>query len=227
MDTEMKTRIIAIDGPAGSGKSTTAKLVAKKLGFLYLDTGAMYRALTLKVLEQGIDPRSEKEVSQIAESSSIEIKQGDSSNKILLDGKDVTDKIRAPRVDENVSFVSEHERVRKALVNLQKKVGQNQNLVAEGRDTTTVVFPDAFLKVYLDCDLKERAKRKALEFKEKSISTSIQEQKKGLFSRDQIDSKRKISPLKKDEGAFVINTTHLTIQQQVEKVLQIYMEKIS
>jgi cytidylate kinase len=227
MGREMKTRIIAIDGPAGSGKSTTAKFVAKKLGFLYLDTGAMYRALTLKVLEQGIDPRSEREVSRIAESSSIEIKQGDSSNKILLDGKDVTDKIRAPRIDENVSFVSKHERVRKALVNLQKKIGQNRNLVAEGRDTTTVVFPDAFLKIYLNCDLEERAKRKTLEFKKKSISTSLQEQRKGLALRDQIDSKRKLSPLKKDEGALVIDTTYLTIEQQVEKVVQIYMERIS
>lgn len=221
------TRIIAIDGPAGSGKSTTAKLVAKKLGFLYLDTGAMYRAITLKVLAKGIDPRSENEVSRIAESTSIQIKYGNGSNRILLDGKDVTEKIRASQIDENVSFVSEHKTVRKALVNLQKKMGENQNVVAEGRDTTTVVFPDALLKIYLDCDLEERAKRKVLDFEGRGVSISCQEQKKKIALRDNIDSKRKLNPLRKDKDAFIVDTTHLTIQQQVEKVIQIYKETFS
>lgn len=223
----MKTRIIAIDGPAGSGKSTTAKLVAEKLGFLYLDTGAMYRAITLKVLEKGIDPKSEKEVSRIAKSSCIEIKPGDCSNKILLDGKDVTRKIRAPQIDENVSFVSEHRTVRETLVNLQREMGEAQDVVIEGRDITTVVFPDAFIKIYLGCDLKERAKRKALEFKDKSISTSFEEQKKRIALRDEIDSGRELSPLKKAKDAFVIDTTDLTIEQQVKKVIQIYKEAVS
>lgn len=223
----MKTRIIAIDGPAGSGKSTTAKLAAKKLGFLYLDTGAMYRAITLKVLEKGLDPKSEAEVSRIARSSSLQIKQVGGSNRILLDGKDVTEKIRAPKIDENVSFVSEHRMVREILVSLQREIGENQDVVVEGRDITTVVFPHAFLKIYLDCDLEERAKRKAIEFKEKSVSTSFEDQKKRIASRDQIDSKRKFSPLKKDDAVFTIDTTHLTIEQQVEKLIQIYREAIS
>jgi cytidylate kinase len=223
----MKTRIIAIDGPAGSGKSTTAKLVAKRLGFLYLDTGAMYRAITLKVLGMGVDPRSEKEVSIIAQSSSIEIEHVDCSNKIILDGKDVTDKIRNPLIDENVSFVSEHTKVRETLVNLQKKIGERRNVVAEGRDTTTVVFPDAFLKIYLDCDLEERARRKVLELKEKGIADSLEKQKKRIVSRDEIDSKRRLSPLKKDRDASIIDTTHLSVEQQVEKVVQIYKESLS
>jgi len=223
----MKTRIIAIDGPAGSGKSTTAKLAAKKLGFLYLDTGAMYRAITLKVLEKGLDPKSEAEVSRIARSSSLQIKQVDGSNKILLDGKDITEKIRTPQIDENVSFVSEHRMVREILVNLQREIGENQDVVVEGRDITTVVFPDAFLKIYLDCNLEERARRKAVEFKEKSISTSFEDQKKRIASRDEIDSSRKFSPLKKEDGVFTIDTTYLTIEQQVEKVMQIYREAIS
>jgi len=223
----MKTRIIAIDGPAGSGKSTTAKLVAKELGFLYLDTGAMYRAITLKVLEKGMDPKSEEEANSIAQSSSIDIRPSHCSNRILLDGEDVTEKIRAPQIDENVSFVSEHRKVRETLVNLQREMGENENVVVEGRDITTVVFPDAFLKIYLDCDLEERAKRKALEFKEKSISTSLEEQKKKIALRDGIDSKRKLSPLKKDKEAFYIDTTDLTIEQQVEKVIQIYKEAVS
>lgn len=223
----MRAKVIAIDGPAGSGKSTTAKLVAKKLGFLYLDTGAMYRALTLKVLEMGIDPRSEDEVSKVVEASKIEIKPGDGANRIFVDGTDVTKKIRDARIDENVSFVSKYRKVRETLVNLQRKLGENQNVVAEGRDTTTVVFPHALVKIYLDCDLEERAKRKTLEFQAKSITTSIQEQKKRLVLRDGIDSKRKLSPLKKDKDAFVIDTTHLTIEQQADKVVQIYNESIS
>jgi cytidylate kinase len=223
----MKTKVVAIDGPAGSGKSTTAKLVAKRLGFLYLDTGAMYRALTLKVLDGEIDPRSEDEVSKVVETSRIEIKQGDGGNRIFLDGRDVTEKIRDSRIDENVSFVSKYKRVRETLVNLQRKIGENQNVVAEGRDTTTVVFPQAFIKIYLDCDLKERAKRKALEFQGKGITTSMNKQKEKLALRDKIDSKRELSPLKKDKDAFIIDTTQLNIEQQVDKVVQIYNESIS
>jgi cytidylate kinase len=222
----MNTRIIAIDGPAGSGKSTTAKLVAKRLGFVYLDTGAMYRAITLKVLQKQVNPRSEKEVSRIAESSSIEIEHADCSNRIILDGKDITDKIRDPVIEENVSFVSEHRKVREILVNLQKRIGETQNVVGEGRDTTTVVFPDAFLKIYLDCNLEERARRKVLELKGKGISNSLEQQRRRIASRDEIDSKRKLSPLKKDKDAFVIDTTHLTIEEQVSKVVQIYEESL-
>lgn len=223
----MKAKVIAIDGPAGSGKSTTAKLVAKRLGFLFLDTGAMYRALTLKILDEGIDPRSEDEVSKAAETSRIEIKQGDGINRIILDGKDVTEKIRDSRIDEIVSFISIYRRVRETLVNLQRKIGENQNVVAEGRDTTTVVFPHAFVKIYLDCDLNERSRRKALEFQGKGTATSINDQKERLSLRDRIDSKRELSPLKKDKDALVIDTTHLTIEQQVDKVIQIYNESIS
>ena len=222
----MNTRIIAIDGPAGSGKSTTAKLVAKRLGFVYLDTGAMYRAITLKVLQKQVNPRSEKEVSRIAESSSIEIEHADCSNRIILDGKDITDKIRDPVIEENVSFVSEHRKVREILVNLQKRIGETKNVVGEGRDTTTVVFPDAFLKIYLDCNLEERARRKVLELKGKGISNSLEQQRRRIASRDEIDSKRKLSPLKKDKDAFVIDTTHLTIEEQVSKVVQIYEESL-
>lgn len=223
----MKAKVIAIDGPAGSGKSTTAKLVAKRLGFLFLDTGAMYRALTLKILDEGIDPRSEDEVSKAAETSRIEIKKGDGINRIILDGKDVTEKIRDSRIDEIVSFISIYRRVRETLVNLQRKIGENQNVVAEGRDTTTVVFPHAFVKIYLDCDLNERSRRKALEFQGKGTTTSINDQKERLSLRDRIDSKRELSPLKKDKDALVIDTTHLTIEQQVDKVIQIYNESIS
>ena len=218
----MKKEIIAIDGPAGSGKSTTAKLVAKKLGFVYLDTGAMYRAITLKALRNRINPQDEKKLSQIARNSKLDLIEEKGVNKVLLDGADVTEAIREPKVNRIVSEVSAHKEVRTALVAKQKELGKKHNLVTEGRDTTTVVFPGASLKVYLDCNLKERAKRRMLELKDKGINTSIEEQIKELSRRDKIDSERENSPLKKDKEAVIVNTTNLSIEEQVDKVIQLY-----
>lgn len=218
-------RIIAIDGTAGSGKSTTAKSVAQKLKFLYLDTGAMYRAITLKALKKRIDVRSEERLKRLAQDSKIEFKHENSQTKVLLDGEDVTLKIRDPEIDREVSFVSKHKKLREVLVKLQKEIGKKNDLVAEGRDTTTVVFPQALVKIYMDCGLKERAKRRFLEFKQRGICSTLEEQIKELERRDKIDSKRKASPLLKDKDAFLINTTNLTIDQQVQKVLEIYKKR--
>jgi CMP/dCMP kinase len=217
----MKKRIIAIDGPAGSGKSTTAKLVAQKIGFLYLDTGAMYRAITWKALELGLDVNDERELEELTGNSSMIFENKDGLNRIYLDGTDVTDQIRSPQVTRNVSFVSMHKQVRKILVEMQKKMGQENNLVAEGRDTTTVVFPQAF-KVYLDADLRERAKRRFLELKTKGIDSSIEEQEAELSRRDKLDSEREASPLVRDEEAVLVDTTHLTIEQQVDRVIELF-----
>ena len=140
----MAKKVIAIDGPAASGKSTTAKLVAQKLGFLYLDTGAMYRAITLKALKQGVDVNDEEKLEKLTENSVISFGNKDGENKIWLDGEDVTKQIREPEVDRNVSYVSMHKKVRRLLVEMQKRLGEENDLVAEGRDTTTVVFPHAF-----------------------------------------------------------------------------------
>jgi cytidylate kinase len=218
----MKKEIIAIDGPAGSGKSTTAKLVAKKLGFVYLDTGAMYRAITLKALRNRINPQDEKKLSQIARNSKLDLIEENGVNKVILDGADVTEAIREPKINRIVSEVSVHKEVRTALVAKQKELGKKHNLVTEGRDTTTVVFPGASLKVYLDCNLKERAKRRMLELKDKGINTSIEEQIKELSRRDKIDSERENSPLKKDKEALIVDTTNLSVEEQVEKVTQLY-----
>jgi cytidylate kinase len=218
----MKKEIIAIDGPASSGKSTTAKLVAKKLGFVYLDTGAMYRAITLKALRNGIDPQDVKELSKTARNSKLDLIEENGVNKVLLDGEDVTELIREPKVNRIVSEVSVHKEVRTALVARQKELGKKYNLVTEGRDTTTVVFPGASLKVYLNCNLQERAKRRMLELKNKGINTSIKEQIKELSKRDKIDSERENSPLKKDKEAVIVDTTNLSIEEQVDKVIQLY-----
>jgi cytidylate kinase len=220
----MARRIIAIDGPAGSGKSTTAKLVAQKLNFLYLDTGAMYRAITLKALEKGLDVNDEEKLEKLAKDSVISFKNENGINKILLDGKDVTEKIRDPMVNQNVSFVSMHKQVRRILVEKQKEIGRRYDLVAEGRDTTTVVFPHAF-KVYLDADLKERAKRRFLELKDRGIQTSMNEQIEEIAKRDKLDSQREASPLCRDKDAVVVDTTNLTIEEQVNKVIELYKAK--
>lgn len=219
----MAKKIIAIDGPAGSGKSTTAKLVAERLDFLYLDTGAMYRAITLKALEKGVDVNDEKGLVKIARDSKISFKNKNGTYKIFLDGEDVTDRIREPKVDKNVSLVSVHKSVRKILVEKQKEIGRKNDLVAEGRDTTTVVFPHAF-KIYLDADLKERAKRRFLELKDKGIQTSLEEQIKEITKRDKLDSEREASPLCLDKDAVVVDTTHLTIEEQVNKVIELYKD---
>jgi cytidylate kinase len=220
----MAKKIIAIDGPAGSGKSTTARLVAKKLGFVYLDTGAMYRAITFKALENGVDVNDENELEELAKNSVITFDIKDGINRIWLDGKDVTEKIREPQVDKNVSYVSMHKKVRKVLVEKQKKMGKETDLVAEGRDTTTVVFPHAF-KVYLDANLEERAKRRFLELKEKGIKTTLEEQMAEISRRDKLDSEREASPLLQDKDAVVVDTSHLTIEQQVDRVIQLFKER--
>ncbi len=222
---KMGKKVIAIDGPAGAGKSTTAKLVARKLGFLYLDTGAMYRALTLKALECGLDVNDEKELKKLAQKSVISFENKNGQNRIRLDGRDVTERIREPDVDRNVSYVSMHKGVRAILVAMQKRIGEENDLVAEGRDTTTVVFPHAF-KIYLDADLTERAKRRFLELKEKGIKTTLEEQIKEISKRDKLDREREASPLLQDKDAVVLDTTHLTIEQQVDRVIQLFLEKV-
>jgi cytidylate kinase len=220
----MSRQVIAIDGPAGSGKSTTAKLVARKLNFLYLDTGAMYRALTLKALENGLNVNDEEKLEKLAKNSVISFENEAGTDKIFLDSKDVTEKIREPVVNQQVSFVSMHRRVRKVLVQKQREIGRKNDLVAEGRDITTVVFPHAF-KIYLDADLEERAKRRLRELEAKGISSSLDEQIQEISRRDRLDSEREASPLCLDKDAVVVDTTRLTIEEQVNKVIELYKAK--
>ena len=220
----MSRQVIAIDGPAGSGKSTTAKLVARELNFLYLDTGAMYRAITLKALENGLNVNDGEKLEKLAKKSVISFENETGLDKIFLDGKDVTEKIREPVVNQQVSFVSMHKKVRRVLVEKQREIGRKNDLVAEGRDITTVVFPHAF-KIYLDADLKERAKRRFLELEAKGISTSLDEQIEEIARRDRLDSEREASPLCLDKDAVVVDTTNLTIEEQVKKVIELYKVK--
>jgi len=213
---------IAIDGPAASGKSTTARLLAKRLGYLYLDTGAMYRALTWKALKDKVDIKDEKALSQLAEKTQISLKPGPNlENKIYLDNQDITSFLRSPEVNRYVSLVSTVKKVREIIVAQQKKIGEKGGIVAEGRDTTTVVFPQADIKIFLKASLEERTRRRWEEEKSKGISLKREEIASGILKRDQIDSQREISPLKISQDAIVIDNTHLTISQTLNKIVNI------
>lgn len=211
--------IIAIDGPAGSGKSTTAKLLAKKLGYLYIDTGAMYRAVTLYAIKNNLLD-NEKKIIELAKQLNIELKFENGQTKVSVNGKDVTEEIRSLEVNQNVSPVSKIEGVRKILVEKQKEMGKNGGVVMEGRDITTVVFPNADVKIFLTATIDERARRRALEFEQKGQPVDIEKVKQNILERDRIDSSRDVSPLTKSPDAIEIDTSNLSIEQQVDLILE-------
>ncbi len=213
--------IIAIDGPAGSGKSTIAKLVAKKLKLFYIDTGAMYRVLALKAKMLGIDPGDEKRLIELALNCDIQLDYDQSSGqlKVSCDGKDVTDDIRKPSIAQTVSFIAKIKEVREHMVILQRRMAEGKKAILEGRDTTTVVFPDAYKKFYLDADPQERAKRRFLEMKEKHISINEPDVVKDITQRDRIDTTREHSPLRRAHDAVYIDTTNLSIDEVVDCVI--------
>ncbi|MDD4900137.1 MAG: (d)CMP kinase [Candidatus Omnitrophica bacterium] len=212
--------IIAIDGPAGAGKSTIAKRVAKNKGFLYIDTGAMYRALTLKIIEAGIETDNLPGIIKIAQSTSIDLSTNkDGSIMVLLDGRDVSKEIREPRITALVSDISKIKEVRAVMLKLQRQFGKENSCVLDGRDIGTVVFPEAERKFYLDADINERVKRRHKEMVEAGQKVTLEGVNADLTNRDRIDSTREVAPLKKAEDAIYIDTTPMTIEQVVEKVL--------
>jgi len=211
--------IIAIDGPAGAGKSTVAKILAQKLGFLYIDTGAMYRALTLKAIEQKIDVKDSGRLIKMAEATKIDLVSQDGRLKVLLDGREVSREIREPRVTKLVSDVAKIKGVREAMLKLQRALGKVSDSVLEGRDIGTVVFPDAEKKFYLDAKFNERVDRRYKELKEASREVKSEEVAQDLNNRDTIDSSREFAPLKKADDAVYIDTTNMTIEEVVGKIL--------
>ena len=208
----MSNYIIALDGPSGSGKSTIANLLANKLKISYLNTGSMYRALTLYFLENNIK-NSENIDIKILKKINIDINE----DKVFLNGKDVSQEIRDKEVTENVSWVSSIPVVREYLVEMQRKISKNKSIILDGRDIGTVVFPDAKYKFYLDASSFVRAKRR---FEQNEIDKSFEEIKKDIEKRDYLDSHREISPLKKAEDAIEIDSSDLTIDQTIEKILE-------
>ncbi|OGD36384.1 cytidylate kinase, partial [Candidatus Atribacteria bacterium RBG_16_35_8] len=222
----MTKNIITIDGPAGSGKSTVAKILARELGLKYIDTGAMYRAITLIALQNNIDYNDEKSILKIAVNIEIELDNNSvDENKytmIKLNGTDVTDEIRSMEVGAAVSIVSKLSGIRKYLVNLQRKFIEKGNAVLEGRDTGSVVCPDATLKIYLTASLEERIKRRILQMKGNGQLFKKNIIKKEITERDRIDSTRKDSPLIIPANGVIVDTTKMSIREVVDKIKKLY-----
>ena len=209
--------IVAIDGTAGSGKSTTAKGVAEKLGFLYLDTGAMYRAATAAVLSASIDSDDESAVSDCVET--IEIDFDESGRLIFLNGMDVSQTIRGREVTQNVSAISAYPQVRKRMVAMQREIAGYRDFVVEGRDIGTVVFPNADFKFFIVASIEERAKRRQKDLAGLGIEQTVNDIVKNLKRRDALDSSREVSPLTKSEDAVEVDTTSMTIEQQIDLIV--------
>jgi cytidylate kinase len=216
------SEIIAIDGPAGSGKSTLGKLLAEYLNFLYFDTGVMYRAVTLAALQRSIDIRDEDEVSNLAQEIIIDIrpptKQDGRQCDVLVDGQDVTWGIRSPEIDAQVSIVAAYKGVRLALSQQQRRIGLGGKVVMVGRDIGTVILPEADLKIYLDASKEERARRRFNERLQREEEADYELILTKLQERDRIDSSRELAPLKPAENAVIINTDGLSIQEVYEKM---------
>jgi len=207
----MKNLIVAIDGPAGSGKSTIAKLLAKKYDLTYIDTGAMYRMITLYLLENNIDISDLKEIERVLNTVNLDM-QGD---KFYLDNVDVSTKIREKRINDNVSKVASIKIVRSNLVDLQRKISNNKDVILDGRDVGTVIFPNAQVKIFLIASPEERARRRYNEFLEKKTEITYDEVLKSIKERDHIDSTRDESPFVKADDAIELDSTNLTIEDVV------------
>ena len=243
--------IVAIDGTAGSGKSTTARRVAERLGFAYLDTGAMYRAITYKALKNGTPFQDPEAIGRMVENLKLELntqnsltegrakEKGSSELRILLDGEDVTELIRSPEVDRNVSLLSTYPKVREKMVNLQRRIVYDilkppesdefrrlRGVVCEGRDMGTVVFPEAEVKIYLDASLYIRSKRRLKELEKRDIHLPLNQVERDLSNRDHLDREREVSPLRRAGDAISIDTTNLTIEEEIEKVLEIVKNRL-
>ena len=219
--------IVAIDGPAGSGKSTSAKLVAQRLNFLYIDTGAMYRAITFLAMKNKILSDHE-EVSKLARSCKMKVEFIDGKTEIHVDGVDLSAEIRSPDVNSHVSDISKIAGVRDALVKKQRAMAaENEGVVMEGRDIGTVVFPDADLKIYLTASIHERSHRRAKEFAEQGKKIAVESVRYNLVQRDKIDSTRAVAPLSKAQDAIEVDTSNVTIKEQVEIILQHVNKKLN
>lgn len=214
---------IAIDGPAASGKSTAAKKVSKALGFLYVDTGAMYRAFTLHMLRLSLDCRNEKDAHEALKTFHV---SEDKSGHVFLNGEDVTDRVRETDVSNQVSFACAHKEVREECVRIQQEMSKNESVCMDGRDIGTVVLKNATLKIYQVASVKARAERRYLENKSRGIPSTLEEIEKDLERRDYIDSHREISPLRKADDAIVLDTSDMTIEEEVEAILRLFREKV-
>lgn len=217
--------IVAIDGPAGTGKGTITKLISNELGLTNIDTGAMYRCIALQALRQGItNIEEEKKLIEIAKNIDIQMRNKKEGQKVFLNGEDVTSEIRSMEVSKFVSPVSSIPEIREIMVNLQRKMAEGKDVIMEGRDITTVVFPKANVKIYLDAEVEERAKRRYKENKEKGMLQSYEEVLKAVKQRDYNDMNKPVGALKIADDAIVVDTTKMTIEEVKEKVKEIILK---
>ena len=214
--------VVAIDGPAGAGKGTITKLVGEKLGLVNIDTGATFRCVTLNMIQEHIDIQEEEKIEEMLSKINIEIHP---DGKIYLNGEEVTYRIRENDVNNLVSPVSVLPVVRNKLLEVQRNIAEGKNVIMEGRDIGTVVFPNADVKIYLDATAEERARRRVLQNQEKGIECSYEEVLQGIKDRDKRDSTREIAPLKRAEDAIYVDSTNLSIEQVVEKIIEIIKQK--
>ncbi|RYL94871.1 (d)CMP kinase [Sporolactobacillus sp. THM7-4] len=216
---------IAIDGPAAAGKSTVAKIVAEKLGFVYIDTGAMYRSLTYKALKTGTDLSSGKELKDLLDQTEIQLQHSDGGQRVIVDGEDVSEPIRYQDVTSHVSLVSSFPEVRSEMVRRQRKLARSSNVVMDGRDIGTRVLPQAQVKIFLRASVDERASRRFKEEKQKGMHPSLEALKEAIALRDKKDMERDASPLVKADDAIELDTTSLSIEEVVRAILQIVKER--
>lgn len=224
--------IIAIDGPAGTGKGTISKLISERLGFIYVDTGAMYRAITLKILKKNIKIDELDKIENLLNTTkinfeNIKVDEKTTVQRVFLDNEDVTEEIRKPNVNENVSPISAVKIIRIKMVELQRKIAEGKDVIMEGRDITTVVFPNADIKIYLTASPSERAMRRYKELIEKGIETTYEETLESINKRDYNDMHKEIGALKIDKNAIVIDTTKLSIEEVYEELKRIINTKIN
>lgn len=218
---------IAIDGPAGAGKSTVAKKVAKELSFVYVDTGAMYRAMALYLLRKGVNREEPDEIGEVCQNAEISIEYQNGEQIVLLDGENVNAHLRTEEVSAMASVSSAVPRVREKLLDLQRKLARTMSVVMDGRDIGTTILPDADVKIYLTASSLTRARRRYLEYQEKGEPCDLAEIQKTIEERDQRDMTREISPLCQAEDAVLVDSSELTIDETVEKILSVYHSKVS
>ncbi len=222
----MKKVIIAIDGPAASGKSTTARLLAQRLGYVYLDTGAMYRACALQAARLGIDLRNVERVAAMVDTIALQVLFTDGVNHIILDGEDVSELIRSPKISDLASAISALPPVRLKMVELQRRIASGGGFILDGRDIGSYVFPNAEIKFFLIADPDERARRRLLELEARGVRASFEEVRTDLIQRDKNDRERSLAPLVQAEDAVLVDTTGLSIESQVEKLHQTVLQRL-
>ena len=217
--------VVAIDGPAGSGKGTITKLIAEKRNLVSIDTGAMYRCVTLDCLNKGIEPNNIEGIKNVLKNINIELTKVNGEQKVFLNGKDVSKEIRETKVDDVVAKYAAIKQIRDKVTPMQRKMGETQNIIMEGRDIGTVVFPNADVKIFLDCSVEERAKRRYKQDIEKGIEITYEEVLESIKERHKLETERDIAPFIKADDAIVVDSTNMSIDEVVETILKIIDEK--